>query len=123
MVPTIDFGEARANRARPTGNTFANPMLLRISNPSTQPTLSLCVGVETSAAPASESSASALKPSPIAILMTSLGSLKRFAHTRQNATAATRQETLTTESSVISHVVGIVRPKKTRLTLLGTHSI
>src|ERR1017187_2221671 len=120
MVPTTDFGEARANNASPTGNTFANPMLLRSSNPSTHPTLALRVGAETSAAEASESSASALKPSPIAILMTSLGSLKRFAHMRQNATAATRQVTLTTESTVISHVVGIVRPKKTRLTLFGT---
>jgi hypothetical protein len=55
--------------------------------------------------------------------MTSLGSRKRLDHRRQKANAATRPETLTTASTVISQVVGIVRPKNTRFTLAGTHSM
>src|SRR5271165_4408078 len=123
MVPETAFGDARAYMARPTGNTLAKPMLLKTSNPSTQPTPALWPVEDTTAAAASDSRATALSPRPIVILMGSLGSLKYLDHRRQNANAATRLETLTTESRVISHVVGIVRPKNTRFTLLGTQSM
>src|SRR6266571_279796 len=48
-------------------------------------------------------------------LVISAGSGNFFAQSRQNTTAPARQLTDKIESSVISHVVGIFFPKKTRL--------
>src|ERR1700689_3962281 len=122
MVPAMAFGDARAYSASPTGNTLAKPMLFRISNASTHPTLALWPAALIVAAATSASWALALIPRPTMILTTSLGSLKRLAQRRQNATAATSAEIDTAESRVINQVVGIVRPKNTRSTWLGTHS-
>src|SRR5437879_4762985 len=59
---------------------------------------------------------------PIPILVISAGSGSFFDQSRQNTTAPARQLTDRIESSVISHVVGILRPKKTRFALLSPHT-
>src|SRR5205823_11219169 len=51
------------------------------------------------------------------IFVISAGSGNFFDQSRQNTTAPARKLTDTIESSVISHVVGILRPEKTRFTL------
>src|SRR5471032_1019708 len=122
MVAAITFGEARAYSASPTGNKLAKPMLFRTSNIRTHPTPALWPPALIVAATASDSSAVALMPIPTMILTISLGSLNRLDHRRQKATAATKEEIETTESTVISQVVGSVRPKNTRLMLFGTQS-
>src|ERR1700681_4122285 len=97
-------------------------MLFRTSNTSTQRMAAASPPAVIVAAVASASGAIALMPRPITILTTSLGSLKRLDQSRQKATAAIREEIDATESTVISHVVGIVRPKNTMSMLLGTQS-
>src|SRR5690348_13061419 len=52
---------------------------------------------------------------PMLILVISAGSGNFFDQSRQNTTAPARQLTDKIESSVINQVVGICRPKKTRL--------
>src|SRR6478736_8321888 len=123
IVPATALGATRAYMARPTGNTFAKPALLKSSNASTQPKPALWSGEEARAAPTRQSAPTALSARPIVILVISLGSLKRFAHRRQKTTAPTRNDTLTTASSVTSHVVGIVMPKNTMFTWSGTQSM
>src|ERR1035437_8605614 len=95
-------------------------MLLKNSTPSAQPIPAFCPDVENAAAAARQSTPTALSPRPIVILTTSLGSGNRFAQNRQKATAANRNVTLTTASSAINQVVGMVWPKNTRLTWSGT---
>src|ERR1700686_1043765 len=97
-------------------------MLFTTSNVNTHPMLALWPPALIVAAAASASSPLELMPRPIIIMTTSLGSLKRLDHRRQNATAETSAEIDTTESRVINHVVGTVRPKNTRSTWLGTQS-
>ena len=59
---------------------------------------------------------------PMPILVISAGSGNFFDQSRQNTTAPARQLTDKIESSVISHVVGILRPKKMRSALLSPHT-
>ena len=59
---------------------------------------------------------------PMPILVISAGSGNFFDQSRQNTTAPARQLTDKIESSVISHVVGILRPKKMRFALLSPHT-
>src|SRR5581483_5023049 len=116
IVPAAALGAARAYIARPTGNTLANPMLLNTSKPSTQPRFAFPPPADVMAATARHRTPIALRPRPSVIFVTSAGSCARFPHQRQHATEPTRQDTLTTASSVTSQVVGIVHPKNCRLT-------
>src|SRR5882724_10891893 len=59
---------------------------------------------------------------PIPSLVISAGSGNFFDQSRQNTTAPARQLTERIESSVISHVVGIFFPKKTRLVVFSAHT-
>src|SRR6266849_9900141 len=59
---------------------------------------------------------------PMPSLVISAGSGNFFDQSRQNTTAPARQLTDKIESSVISHVVGIFFPKKTRFALLSPHT-
>ena len=61
--------------------------------------------------------------SPRVIFVTSAGSPKRLPHSRQKAIAATSAANDNTASTVISHVVGIVRPKNTRSIWDGAQSM
>src|SRR5688572_5240328 len=116
IVPAMALGATRAYMARPTGKTLAKPALFRNSNARIQPMLTLTPPAEATAAPTRQRAAPALRARPMVIFVISLGSLKRLAHRRQKATAPNRKETLTTASSVTSQVVGIIRPKNSRLT-------
>src|SRR5216684_743062 len=59
---------------------------------------------------------------PMPILVISAGSGNFFDQSRQNTTAPARQLTDKIESSVISHVVGIFFPKKTRLAVFSAQT-
>src|SRR5207253_10122344 len=59
---------------------------------------------------------------PMPILVISAGSGNFFDQSRQNTTAPARQLTDKIESSVISHVVGILRPKEMMSALLSPHT-
>src|SRR5438445_9770047 len=59
---------------------------------------------------------------PMPSLVISAGSWNFFDQSRQNTTAPARQLTDRIESSVISHVVGIFFPKKTRLAVFSAQT-
>ena len=59
---------------------------------------------------------------PMPSLVISAGSGNFLDQSRQNTTAPARQLTDRIESSVISHVVGILRPKKTRSAVFSAHT-
>src|SRR5580704_2354050 len=123
IVEAIAFGDARAYRASPTGMMLAKPALLSTSKARTQPKLALRSGVANVLAIARARMANMASTNPMIILLISLGSLKCLAHRRQKASAITRKLIETIESTVISHVVGMVCPKNTMLMWLGTQSM
>src|SRR6266576_3334137 len=123
MVADNAAGAARAYSASETGKTFANPMLFNRWNVMSQPIETFVPKFAAMVAP----TAREMKPVtammlPMPILVISAGSGNFFDQSRQNTTAPARQLTDKIESSVISHVVGILRPKKMRFALLSPHT-
>src|SRR5437762_12317102 len=98
-------------------------MLLRRWNPSNHPKETCPPAFAARPAPAKRERkpVTAMKL-PIAILLISLGSGCFFDHRRQNTTAPARQLTDRIESTVISHVVGIFFPKKTRFAVFSAQT-